>query len=306
MTTTIYEGKKVKEIELLNLFPASEGMITQYYGRIGSGKTYSATADVLNLLDRGKVVYTNWRIHYEGTDERKSAFRVLVTILLPWIKRFYVFPKENLHYIEVDKEFHAKFSKLTDCHVFLDEGHVAFDSYEMARMDIEKRKAILHTRHFNRSIHIISQRPSAIHVTMRANVNAFYKCEKIWSFGNIVRFRRTMYQDMLNETVDENDEKITGVKHYWGNKRIFEAYNSQYLRDGLASSQKLMFDAYEFSYWGKLKLLTYDLFPSLLKHIPPKMVQNKVSRVTELSTLPIPLKSVRNIPKGSFSDIIEA
>lgn len=261
MSTTHFDGEEVREIELLDLFPASEGMITQYYGRIGSGKTYAATNDVLDLLRRGKVVYTNWKLKYDGYDERKSFAYAFMSVLFPWRKRFFYFPKENLRFIEVDKDFHEKFAKLTDCHVFLDEGHVAFDSYEMAKMSIEKRKAILHTRHYNRSIHIISQRPTAIHVTMRANVNVFYKCECYFRWGNIIRFRRLEFQDLLNETVDEDPEKIISIKRYWGKQKVFDAYDTKYLRDGLAPSQQVKFKAYDVPYNSRLGLLWRSIFP---------------------------------------------
>jgi hypothetical protein len=258
------DGKRVENIELLDIFPPNDGMISQYYGRIGSGKTYSATADILDLLRKGAVVYANWKIHYNGYDERHSNWHVLASIIFPWKKRFYLFPKENLRFIEVDANFHDNFAKLTDCHVFLDEGHVAFDSYEMARMSIEKRKNILHTRHFDRSIHIISQRPTAVHVTMRANVNVFYKCEQkynfILQFFGVRRFKRTEFQDMKDENVDEDEEKIISVKHYWGHRRIFEAYDTKYLRGDLKASQRVAFRAYEMGIFRRLGLFFWNIF----------------------------------------------
>ncbi len=260
MPTILTDGKQISEVDLLNLFPPNDGMISQYYGRIGSGKTYAATSDVLDLLNKGQVVYTNWKMRYEGYDQRKSVYWVFLSIIFPWRRKFFVFPKDNLRFLDVDKDFHDKFAKLTDCHVFLDEGHVVFDSYEMARMNIERRKSVLHTRHFNRSIHIISQRPTAIHVAMRANVNVFYKCEKVmqWPF---VRFRRTEYQDMLNESVDEDEEKICGIKRYWGKKRVFEAYDTKYLRGDIKPSQTVHVEGWKISYFAKFLLLVKDLLP---------------------------------------------
>ena len=257
------QGERVKEVELLDLFPASEGMITQYYGRIGAGKTYAATSDILEYLRRGKVVYANWKINYQGYDERKSIFRLVVSMVFPWIKRFYFFPQENLRYFEVSdvwaqkqgyEDFDAWVASRTDCFIFADEGHVWVDSYASTRISMEKRKTILHTRHFNRSINIISQRPTAIHVAMRANVNVFYKCEKIWQWGGIVRFKRTEYQDMTDENVDENEEKEIGRKYYWGTKRIFESYNTKYLRGDTPQSQKVNFEAYNYGFFAKIAL----------------------------------------------------
>lgn len=242
MPTSVTIGNKVKEIDLVGLFQASEGMIAQYYGRIGNGKTYNATADILDDLKNGEVVYCNWHLNYEGYDDRLSPWRTFINFIF-FRKRYYKFDKKNLHYIEINEDFIDNFEKLTDCKVYLDEGHVAFDSYEMAKMSLRKRKAVLHTRHFNRSIYIISQRPTAVHVTMRANVNVFYKCEKILSWP-FLAFKRSEFQDMVGETVDENAKPIS-VKRYIANKRVLNSYNSKYLRNGLPASQKVFFEAYD-------------------------------------------------------------
>lgn len=248
-TNYTHPDGKVDEIELLNLFEPQAGEITQRFGRIGSGKTYGATVDVLDELARGHVVYVNWKFNFNGYDQRESLFHVFASLLFPWKKRFYNFPKDNLKYIEIDEQFIDKFSLLTDCSVYLDEGHVVFDSYEMAKMSMKKRTAVLHTRHFDRSINIISQRPTAVHVTMRANVNRFYKYEKLMSTPFLI-FRRTEYQDMIDETVDE--EKPLSVKLYLGKKRIYSMYDSKYLRGNLQSSQTVKFEAYDIPYYKRV------------------------------------------------------
>jgi len=300
MPTPVVVGKRVEEIDLVGLFPANEGMITQYYGRIGSGKTYAATSDILEKLRRGNVVYANWRIHYEGTDERKSWAYILLGLIWPFKRRYYYFPKENLKYFEFSdkwamqeakpqggfyKDFTEWLSTRTDCDIFGDEGHVMFDSYAGTRMSIDKRTAVLHTRHFNRSIHIISQRPTAVHVSMRANVNIFYRCEQIWSWGGfLVRFKRSEYQDMQGETVDEDEEKVLSVKYYWGKKRVFEAYDTKYLRGDMPQSDKVAFEAYDVGYIGKTLLLLRKVMGEKSSK-PPEQI-DKVSRPSsyELST----------------------
>jgi len=252
MSTSVSVGKQIKEIELLDLFQSHEGEITQRYGRIGQGKTYGATADVLDELSRGRVVYTNWRINYDGFDQRNSFLYIVRSILFPWSNRFYYFPKENLRYISIDEHFIDTFSKLTDCAVYLDEGHVVFDSYEMAKMSMEKRIAVLHTRHFNRSIHIISQRPTAIHRMMRANVNRFYKYDKLISKPFLL-FRRQEFQDMQDENVDET--KPLSTKLYIGKKSVFKAYNSKYLRGDLQDSQKVLVEGFKVNIFLRFYLL---------------------------------------------------
>ena len=245
MSTPIKVGKRVEEIELLDLFPAEEGTIDQYYGRVGNGKTYNATADIIADLRRGEVVYANWRVNVEDFDQR-DQLRWILLGLLGIKRRFYRFKKENLHFIEIDDDFMDKFEQLTDCKVYLDEGHVIFDSYQHAKFSLRKRKAILHTRHFNRSIIIISQRPTAVHVSARANVNRFFKCERLLKWPVLI-FRKTQYQDMKDETVDEEAKPISR-RWYFASKKVLNAYNSKYLRGGIPRSQRVFFEAYDLNF----------------------------------------------------------
>lgn len=288
----------MREIELLDVFPASEGAICQYYGRIGSGKTYAATSDILDLLRRGKVVYANWKIKYDGYDERKSLPHLLLSIFFPWKKIFYFFPKENLKYFEFSdkwaqdngyKDFMEWFSSITDAYIFGDEGHVMFDSYAGIKMSIEKRAAILHTRHFNRSINIISQRPTAIHVSMRANVNVFYRCQCLFKLGSIVRFKRTEFQDLgAGESVDEDPEKVIDTKYYWGSKRVFNAYDTKYLRGETKPSQVTLLHAYNVGFFSKIRLLGRYFTGNIKKDSKESVFEPKNSDevIHKLSTIP--------------------
>lgn len=254
-------GKEYQKIDLLDLIPPDEGLISLYYGIIGSGKTYGATADVLADLRAGKIVYTNWPIDYRGFDDRTSLFRIIFNILIGR-KRFYYFPKENLRRIIIDDRFVENLSQIVDAKVYLDEGHVAFDSYLMAKMDIKKRQAALETRHSNRSIILITQRPTAAHVSLRANVNIFYKFEKIWTWPFIV-FRRTEFQEMINETVDET--KPLSTKLYLGRKSIFNSYNSKYLRGDKEDPQRVMVRVFEVNLVQRFKLLIIKLISIVIE-----------------------------------------
>jgi len=120
-------GKEVLGNDLVDVFKASEGSINMYYGKIGNGKSYSATSDILDLLKQGKVVYANWKMVVSDFDDRKSIFLILINILL-FRKRFYLIPCEkNLHYFDPETfnstgELVEWLSGLNDCHIFFDEG----------------------------------------------------------------------------------------------------------------------------------------------------------------------------------------
>jgi len=251
-------GKKVLANELVDAFKASEGSINMYYGLIGNGKTYAATADILELLKQGKVVYANWHIKVPDFDDRESLSFILMNIVL-FRKRFYKIPcEQNLRHFDPENfnntiEMVEWLSNLNDCHVFFDEGQDMFDSYEGTRFSKAKRRLILHTRHYHRTLNIISQRPTAIQVSARGNVNRFYKCVKIakWPW---IRFGRFEFQEMKGETVDEDADPVS-IKTYWGRKKVYNAYNTDYLSQGIPKSQKVFFEAYDLNFNEKLSLI---------------------------------------------------
>jgi len=256
-------GTRVLTDDLLDVFEASEGSINMYYGKIGNGKTYAATSDILDLLKQGKVVYANWHIQVEDFDDRKSLFLTIVNILL-FKKRFYKIPcAKNLHYFDPEQfnstgELTEWLSSLNDCHIFFDEGQDMFDSYEGTKFAKSKRRLILHTRHYHRTLNIISQRPTAIQVSARGNVNRFYKCVKLASWPWI-RFARYEFQEMAGETVDEEAEPES-VKTYWGSNRVFKAYNTDYLAQGIPKSQQVFFEAFDLNFGDKLRLIFAHFF----------------------------------------------
>lgn len=251
MSTTARVGKEIVDVDLYEIFEPFEGSIDQIYGRVGMGKTYAATKDIIDELMQGRVVYANWRVNFSGFDERSSFLHIILGLF--GIKRaFYRIDKHNFHYLPLNDKFMGVFEKLTDCSVYLDEGHLIFDSYQHAKFSLQKRAAILHTRHFNRKLVIVSQRPTAIHVSARGNVNRFFKVER-WLKWPVLLFTKTEFQDMANETVDET--KPLRTKMYLGKKSILQAYDSKYLRGDTPRSQDLAITAYKVGWFRSWLLL---------------------------------------------------
>ena len=69
-------------------------------------------------------------------------------------------------------------------------------------------------------------------------------------------FKRTEYQDMKNDDVADGveDEPIS-VKKYFAKRRVMEAYDTHYLRAGLATSQKVYFEAYKFNFFERTAIM---------------------------------------------------
>jgi len=232
------------EIDLAALFGPAEHGLYAYYGRLGQGKTYAMTADIIEDLKRGGVWYVNYPIHWEGYDERNQPMQLFLG-LIGLRKKYYAFNHKNLHYIKVDEKFHDKIETLTDCKVALDEGYVAYDSYEMAKLSMQKRQTILHARHYDRSFYYTVQRPTSIHVTLRANTNIFYKVTKFQIF-HWVLFKREEFDLGKDEHVDE--ENRLSIKWYFGKPEIFQAYDTKYLRGQIPPSQIVHVDVFRPTY----------------------------------------------------------
>lgn len=285
---------------LLDIFEPDEGTIDLIYGRIGNGKTYCATEMILEDLKKGQVVYANWRLNYHGFDERKSLVHVVASFMFPWRKTFYKFPAENLKYFdssEVDIDFLAK---ITDANVYIDEGQWIFDSYEKTSFSKEKRKLILHTRHLNRRLVIVTQRPTAIQVSARGNVNRYFKCEK-WMSWPFLIFRQFQYQDMVGDTVNES-LPIGRPRVFFAKKRVLNAYNSKYLREGIPRSQDLVVEAFKLSFVDKIKAL-WQVIGLQANHLPtqdPTDLSQHNSGVVEAEaeSAPTPLHGGHERPRS--------
>lgn len=256
----------IKGLDILTLFPVDEGSIDVVYGRIGTGKNLLTTIDIGRRLKRGEVVYCNYRIAVEDYDERKSFWCVLAYIL--GLKRQLKLVKctQNLKYFRMDDEwakaqgfedFVSWLATRTDCTIVIDEGYYILDSYQGTKFSLRKRMAVLHTRHYNRTIVILTQRPTAVHVSARANVNRFFKCERPWpnlqKFLHILVFVKTEYQDMKDESVDE-DQPIRS-QWYFPGKRVLRSYNTKYLRGDVPSSQVPDIEIYRLGFFEQFWVL---------------------------------------------------
>jgi len=198
-----------------------------YFGRLGQGKTYALVRDLLRALDSGAVVYASFRINWTGFDERRSYFNVFLA-LLGLKRRFIEYPATNLRTLAVDDNWHTNFALLRGSHdvpiiVAVDEAPVLFDSYQMAKMPLSQRVAINQTRKFFRSIWYTAQRPTAVHVVMRAMTNVFYRCEK-WSLLGGTFFARDEFD--LDATDSPDYENRLSRKLYLAQKRFFDAYDT--------------------------------------------------------------------------------
>ena len=280
-------GKRIVNIApLLDIFEAQEGEVQHIIGKTGQGKTYEATRRALQYLYSGYTVYTTWKLNLpEYYDEREHFWAAFWKVIF-FRKNFFRFNlKKNWHYVNLrkfeddegvfDTEKLARFlAALTDCIFMLDEGQDVFDSHQKAGKIA--RQSITRTRHMHKTLIVISQRAQAVDVTARGNVTYFYKCEKRY-----LPFLPALFRVYRTDEIDENSNypiwarhdstgRVTWKAQKWhsgfARKRIYDAYDSWYMRQEMVRSQDISVDAFELSFREKLLALWQLLRPANHKY----------------------------------------
>jgi len=198
-----------------------------YFGRLGQGKTYAMVRDLIRALDGGAIVYASFQLNWSGYDERRNVFKIFLAAV--GLKReFLEYPASNARFLPVSEKWHEEFGALKGSRehpiiVAVDEAPVLFDSYQMAKMPLYQRININQTRKFFRSVWYTAQRPSAVHVVMRAMTNVFYRCEK-WNILGGTFFARDEF-DLGADDAPDFENRLSR-KLYLASKRFFDAYNT--------------------------------------------------------------------------------
>lgn len=252
--------KKTKEI--YDVFQPVEGLNNVYFGKVRNGKTYAATADILDLLERGEVVFANWKINFEDFDQRRIFGIVLIkTVFNKDV--FYVFKKSNFHYMNVTDDQSEDFMSVKEmhevvgAHFFIDEGQWLFNSHSR-KDDIDSRHLIMEGGHYCRTLNVITQRPSNIYVDIRSQVHIWYECEKVFQFGSFTRFVRWEIQEMKNDLPYKDPDKKCPSKAYWASSRVFNVYETHAMRSPSAKLMVPDFDVYIVTFPQKILLLVIE------------------------------------------------
>ncbi len=267
-------GRKIDVTDLIQQFEAKEGDVEHIVGKTGQGKTYEATRRALGYLDNGNVVYTTWRLNLpDHFDQRKSFKHVLLNLLF-FRKHYFTFDyKKNWHFVNLDdyledgvfdtEKFARFLSQVTDAIFFLDEGQDVFDSHQKAGKIA--RQTITRTRHMHKKLIIVSQRAQAVDVTARGNVTYFYKCE-----ARHFPFCPVFFKVFITDEIEQANNYPLWVRHdsqgevTWkadvyhsgfARKRVFDAYDSWYMRKNMKKSQEVHVHAYELTFKERFILL---------------------------------------------------
>jgi len=180
--------------------------IVLHTGRPGTGKTYNLTKDVLKALDSGNIVYSNYKIFWEGKKGKRFNW-----------KRFrieqYEYPESNLRYWN-------KLSDLFDVEegiIAMDEAHIYMRSRNWEKLPEEMERKL--SQHRKDGLHIWGsvQAVGRIDVIFRELVDYWY----VYT-NNIFWFTRWEFG------IDQDKNKKFPLTKRWilKRKKIYEMYNT--------------------------------------------------------------------------------
>lgn len=180
--------------------------IVIYTGRPGAGKTYWLTWRMLRSLNKGRVVYSNYKIIWHGYRGKRFNWRKF---------RFepVEYPASNLRSWE-------KLSDLltvSNCDIAIDEAHFYFNSRKWKDMPMDFMRKV--AQHRKDAIHIFGtvQNIQRIDVVVRELVDFWYVCKHI-PFG----FMR--YEFDIDE--DKQRKYVLSTSFIWFTQKRASRYDT--------------------------------------------------------------------------------
>lgn len=188
-------------------------MITIYGGKLGCGKSYSATSYVWKLIHEGKDCYVNWKIDF--TDYYKKKQRSI------WYRIWN--PRANVgkvFYWETMDDLYT----LRNGEVFFDEAHMAIDARDFAKLPKDFKTKLTQSRKYGLNLHFISQHSQQIDIAVRRLANEYIQHTKVWRFFIWRAYDGEAIERLANPLFPA--PKSQGVGFYWFSKRFAKSYDT--------------------------------------------------------------------------------
>jgi len=249
-------------------------MIYAYIGKMRSGKTLAMTLEVIRRLNKGEIVYTNYRINWHPefpmSPIRKFFHR------LGFKKRRY--PQSNLRRFNNWEEI----QNVANCTVALDEGWQYFDSYN--KLPIEKRMRLYQSGKWELNFLYTVQRYMMTDINLRWSTNEFWE-------SNLYKIPFLRYPLIIYKLYDLDED---GESAKLARKGIDEKGNVV----DLALKRHIFFTRQKhFDYYDTKE----DIYAT--EHYRHALSQKTDARSADSSGYWDPLPSVWDVLKGKYNDV---
>ncbi len=216
-------------------------MITIHAGKLGCGKSYSATAEIWKLIHKGKNCYANWKIDFTKFFERKWKN--------PWYRLWHPLRTiGKVYYWETMDDLY----KLANGEVFFDEAHMSIDARDFFKLPKEFKRKLTQSRKYGLNLHFITQHSQQIDVAVRRLANDYVLHKKFWRLFTWKEWDGEHIETLANATI-ESKPRSQGFGFYWFSKRFAKSYDTfalfkpfeKYQSEPMWDAQKIVADRKE-------------------------------------------------------------
>lgn len=196
-------------------------MITLHTGKLGVGKTYSATLEVWKQINAGHDCYVNWHIDFTKfyLHRGKSLLGKLI-----WLWNKVTFGNEKIgkvYYWETMEQLYA----IKNGELFFDEAHTEINARNWNKIPPDFVKKLTQSRHFGLNMHFISQHSGQVDVVVKRIANDMFIHKK---FGRIMYYAVFDGEKIgrLEDSAWAENTKSDGFGIHIFNKRLAQSYDT--------------------------------------------------------------------------------
>lgn len=190
-------------------------MITLDFGKLGSGKSASATWEVWKTILQGRDCYVNWKIDFTKYFEHK--------LKSPWWRLWN--PTKALgkiYYFDKLKDLEG----ISDGEIFYDEASIDLDARDYKNTPKEFRRKLAQSRKYHLNLHFIVQYPGQIDNTVRNLCNTFVVHKKFMKVFFWKEYDGEALEAYQNMDPLKTQPKSIGTGFNILGKRFLDSYNT--------------------------------------------------------------------------------
>ena len=213
-------------------------MITLHTGKLGVGKSYSATLDVWKKINEGIDCYVNWKIDF--TEFYLYRQKSLIGLLLKFWKKA-TFGNEKIGKVYFWKEMDELYT-IRNGELYFDEAHSELNSREWANVPPFFIRKLTQSRKYKLNMHFITQHSGQVDVIVRRIANDLVVHSKFSRLMFWKEFDGEKIEALANPLAPKPSS--SGFGFHWFTVRFAKSYDTFALFEEFeAYKEKPMWDA---------------------------------------------------------------
>lgn len=191
-------------------------MIILHTGKLGVGKSYSATAEVWKLIHNGKDCYVNWKIDFTKYFLKKRRgiwYRIWNPVRIIG-KVYYWETLDDLY-------------KIRNGELFFDEAHMSIDARDFSKLPKHFKTKLTQSRKYGLNLHFISQHSQQIDIAVRRLANSIIVHTRFWKFMWWREYDGEVIENLANPLLPK--PKSIGFGFYLFSKGLARSYDTMAL-----------------------------------------------------------------------------